>query len=110
MSLRVFYVLDDPPPLRWTCFDHPAPLAAVLAGEHLHQVTLLHLHLRGHLENLRRERDDLHEVLLAKFARDRAEDARPARVGLRIDEDGGVLVETDERTVVSRVGLFRPND
>ena len=31
-----------------TRLDDPAPLPAVLAGEHLHHVALLHLHRRGH--------------------------------------------------------------
>jgi hypothetical protein len=38
--------------------------------------------LAAMLEHLRRERDDLHEVALAQLARDRAEDARAARVVL----------------------------
>ena len=58
-------------------------------------VALLDLHLRGHLEHLRGEADDLHEVLLAQLARDRAEDARAARVALVVDDHGGVLVERD---------------
>src|SRR5262245_18948310 len=61
-------------------------------------------------ENLRSQADDLHVVLLAKLARDGPEDARPARVVLWIDEDGGVLVETDERSVVPAVGLLGPDD
>ena len=34
----------------------------------------------------------------------------PRGLDWRIDEDGGVLVETDERAVVPAVGLLRPDD
>src|SRR5437016_1200043 len=44
-------------------------------------------------QDLRRERDDLHEVPFAQLARDGAEDARPARVVLGVDQHDGVLVE-----------------
>src|SRR5205085_12397801 len=54
--------------------------------------------------------DDLHEVLLPQLARDRAEDARPARVALVVDDHGGVLVEGDLRAVLAAVGLLRPHD
>src|SRR5262245_38940015 len=46
-------------------------------------------------EHLRRQRDDLHEVLLAQLAGHRPEDARPARVELVVDDHGRVLVERD---------------
>src|SRR5437763_12314248 len=56
------------------------------------------------------QRNDFHEVLLAQLARDRAEDARAARVALVVDDHGGVLVEGDQRSVVAPVGLLRPDD
>src|SRR4051812_4321747 len=59
------------------------------------------------LEHLRRERHDLHEVALAQLARDRPEDAGAARVVLRVDDDGGVLVEGDVRAVLAAVLLLR---
>src|SRR5205085_7617072 len=62
------------------------------------------------LEDLRGQADDLHEVLLPQLARDRAEDARPARIALVVDDHGGVLVEGDLRPVVAAVGLLRPHD
>src|SRR5437867_13015954 len=43
------------------------------------------------LQDLRRERDDLHTVTLATLARDRPEDARPARAVAGCDQAGGVL-------------------
>src|SRR4029079_8787810 len=72
-------------------------------------VALADLH-RLHLEDLRGERDDLHEVLLAQFTRDRPEDARAARVPGLVDDHGRVLVEGDLRAVVAAVGLLRPDD
>src|SRR5260221_7834768 len=62
------------------------------------------------LKHLRCERDDLHEVLLAQLARDRSEDAGPARVALVVDDHGRVLVERDRRAVVAAERLLRPND
>src|ERR1700741_1434224 len=50
-------------------------------------------------EHLRRERDDLHELLVAQLATDRSEDAGPARLVVRLDQHGGVLVEADVRPV-----------
>src|SRR5688572_12732709 len=47
------------------------------------------------LDNLRSERHDLHELALAQLARNRAEDARPDRLAVRLDEHGGVLVEAN---------------
>src|SRR5579862_114303 len=62
------------------------------------------------LEHLRGQADDLHEVLLAQLARDRAEDPRTARVALIVDQDGGILVEGDQRAVVTTERLLRPHD
>src|SRR5690242_11764949 len=61
-------------------------------------------------KNLWSKRNDLHEVLLAKLARDGPEDARPARVELVVDDHGRVLVEADQCAVVAAVGLLRPDD
>src|SRR3954465_13552417 len=62
------------------------------------------------LEHLRREADDLHEVAVAQLAGDRAEDARAPRVVLRVDDDGGVLVEGDVRAVLAPELLLRTHD
>src|SRR5438128_5003761 len=48
------------------------------------------------LQDLRGERDDLHEVALAQLTRDGPEDAGAARVVGRREEDGRVLVEADQ--------------
>src|SRR5688500_8493641 len=53
------------------------------------------------LQHLRRERHDLHVLLLAQLARHRAEDARRARLSRLVDEDRGVLVEPDVGAVLA---------
>src|SRR3954466_5141655 len=62
------------------------------------------------LEHLRREADDLHEVAVAQLAGDGAEDARPPRVVLRVDDHRGVLVEGDVRAVLAPELLLRAHD
>src|SRR5436189_6444699 len=61
-------------------------------------------------EHLRRQRDDLHEVLLAQLARDRSEDPGAARVALVVDDHCGVLVEGDRGAVVPAERLLRADD
>src|SRR5665647_3775678 len=79
-----------------------ASVAAVLlrttAGD-LHEVTLLDLHLGHGLQHLRGERDDLHELLLAQLTAHGPEDPGSARVAVGLEDDGGVLVKLDVRTV-----------
>src|ERR1044072_3689998 len=62
------------------------------------------------LEHLRREADDLHEVAVAQLAGHRAEDARAARIVLRVDDHGSVLVEGDVRPVLAPELLLRAHD
>src|ERR1051325_5405850 len=50
-------------------------------------------------EHLRCQRDDLHELLVAQLAADRAEDAGTAGLVVVLDEHGGVLVEADVRAI-----------
>src|SRR5947207_1470585 len=104
------HVLDEDAAVLRQRRDHAALLAAVLALQHLDDVALADLQGLAHLQHLRGERDDLHEVLLAQLARDRAEDARPARVALVVDDHGCVLVERDRRSVLAPEGLLRPDD
>src|SRR4051794_4377361 len=61
-------------------------------------------------EHLGRERDDLHEAAVAQLARHRAEDARPARVVLGVDDDRRVLVEGDVGPVVAPELLLGAHD
>src|SRR5262249_28320579 len=53
-------------------------------------------------ENLRSERDDLHELLGAQLAGDRPEDARSDRLVLLRDEHRGVAVELDVAAIRTR--------
>src|SRR3954452_10212270 len=62
------------------------------------------------LEHLRREADDLHEVAVAQLAGDGAEDARPPRIVLGVDDHRGVLVEGDVRAVLAPELLLRAHD
>src|SRR6266545_986492 len=50
-------------------------------------------------KHLGRERNDLHELLVAQFSADRAEDARAARFAVLADQHRGVLVEADVAAV-----------
>src|SRR3546814_20815607 len=61
------------------------------------------------LQNLRRERDDLHMLLRAQFADDRAEDTGSDRLGIGVDEDGRVGIEADSRPV-GAVDVLRGTD
>src|SRR5262249_25121326 len=65
--------------------------AFVLPRNHQDGVALVDLHL----QNLRGQRDDLHESLLTQFAADRAEDAGTTGVVVRLDDHRRVLVELD---------------
>src|SRR5919201_7021296 len=61
-------------------------------------------------QNLGSQRDDLHKVALAQLARHRSEDTGAARVVRLGQEDGGVLVEADERSVGPLVLLVDAHD
>src|SRR5262245_58273673 len=56
------------------------------------------------------ERDDLHELVRAQLARHRAEDAGTDRLQLVREQDRGVAVEPDERSVGSAHTLARADD
>src|ERR1700674_1201946 len=62
------------------------------------------------LEDLRSQGNDLHEVLVAKLARHRAEDAGTARVVLRAEDDGRVLVETNGGAILPAEFARGPDD
>src|SRR5881392_2493035 len=61
------------------------------------------------LQDLRGERDDLHEVALAQLARDGPEDAGAARVVGCGEKHGRVLVEADQGPVRALVFLVYPH-
>src|SRR2546423_1677974 len=58
------------------------------------------------LHDLAGEADDLAETAVAQLAGDRAEDARPPRVLLLVDEHQGVAVEPHVAAVVAAGGLL----
>src|SRR5215204_998187 len=62
------------------------------------------------LQNLRRERNNLHEPALAQFARDGSEHARADRLVLIVDQDGGVAIEADVAAITTALLLARPHD
>src|ERR1017187_6987844 len=59
------------------------------------------------LQNLRRERNDLHEVLRTQLAGDGAEDAGALRVVVGADDHDGVAVETQVAAVGAAHGRLR---
>src|SRR3989449_5583073 len=61
-------------------------------------------------DRLRRERDDLHEPLVAQLAPHRPENAGRARLALVGNEHGGVLVEPDVGAILALGLLGRPYD
>src|SRR3954469_1484986 len=61
-------------------------------------------------EHLRCQRDDLHELLVAQLAPDRAEDARAAGLAVGLEDHCGVLVELDVRTVRTAALLAGAHD
>src|SRR5690606_6004729 len=75
----------------------------------LDEVALLDLAPHG-LDHLRCKRNDLHELLIAKFTADRPEDTGAARLTVRLKNDSGVLVEADVRAVSPARRLLRTND
>src|SRR5207247_5007072 len=101
---------DDHCPIARPYFLDSAALAAVLTGDDHHLVALPKAHATSHLQDLRCERNDLHEVALAKLTGHGAEDTGPARLVLRIQENRRVVVETDHRAVGAAVFLRLPHD
>src|SRR5882724_10919291 len=62
------------------------------------------------LQHLRRQRDDLHELLTAQLARHRSKDAGADRLVLLGDQHGGVAVETDGAAVDAAQREGGPHD
>src|SRR3954463_3879569 len=62
------------------------------------------------LEDLRSERDDLHEVLRTQFASNGSEDAGALRIVGRINDDDGVAVETQIAAIGAADRSLRAND
>src|SRR3954451_116992 len=62
------------------------------------------------LEHLRRERDDLHELLLTKLTADRTENTGTTGFAIVLQDDRGVLVEADVGAVDTPALLDSPHD
>src|SRR5712692_1572094 len=62
------------------------------------------------LENLRSERNDLHEPALAQLAGHRPEDARADRLALIVDENGRIAIEADVAAVAAPLLLHGAHD
>src|SRR5262245_36954422 len=65
---------------------------------------------RDTLENLRRERDDLHEPALAQLARDRTKYTGADRLVVVVVQHGGVAIEADVAAVAAALLLDRADD
>lgn len=53
------------------------------------------------LQHFGSEGDDSHIVFLSQFPRDGSEDTGPSRLFLIVNDNGGVVIESDVRTVRS---------
>src|SRR5205814_617534 len=79
---------------RWATSYRASRVEPQQAGRDSGEVTIS-------LQDLRSQRDDLHEVAVAQLARHRPEDARAARVVGGVDDHRGVLVEGDVGAVLA---------
>src|SRR3954468_4816056 len=115
--------LDDDAVLRRQDLEDAALLAAVLTGgdhdliipangclQFRHASFLTGRLARPVLQDLRSERDDLHEPPLAELARHRPEDTGPDRLVVVVHQHGGVAVEADVAAVAAALLLGRPHD
>src|SRR4051812_23292929 len=115
--------------IRGVHLAHPPALSSILAGYHQHSIISLDIHrflqstatkswerervgehpqtpgreIPAPLQYLWRERDNLHELLLAQLAGHRAEDARAARSVLGSYDHRRVVIEADVRPIRAQV-------
>src|SRR5512132_1590132 len=73
-------------------------------------VSSLRIFIAMSLQDLRSQRDDLHEVAVPELACHRTEDTRAAGVVLGVDQHRCVLVEGDVGAVVAAELLLGPDD
>src|SRR5262249_23127511 len=102
------HAFDDHPLLRDQHADNPAALAFVGSGNHHDLVVFLNV-TSGHkrkskkpaeLDDFGGHTDNFHELLLAQLACHGTEDARAARVQFLVDDDDGIAVKAQIRTIV----------
>src|SRR5919106_159107 len=97
------------PEITWTV--SPLVMCSLCRTGALWRTRLAFLYTSGFmLQHLRRERHDLHVPLLPQLARDRAEDAGGPRLPGVVDQDRGILVESDVGAVLAAGLLGRPHD
>src|SRR6185312_14288774 len=99
--------LDHHPVLLGQQAQHAAALRLLLTGDDDDLIALANVH---DLQNLRRERDDLHEALGAQLASHRPEDAGSDRLVVLVDQHRRVRVEPDVRAVLARDLFLGPDD
>ncbi|CUW92332.1 hypothetical protein AGR1C_Cc40458 [Agrobacterium fabacearum TT111] len=91
--------------------DYFAGTALVLTGQYDNVVAFTNfLHRIRSLQYFRSQRDDLHVVLGAKFARNRSEDTGADGLFLVVDKNGCVIIETDDAAVSATDVLGGAND
>src|SRR5713226_4071584 len=104
------HVLDDHGVVLRVDRKHSPAFARVFPGDHLDVIALANLNgvpfrsfvSQCHvLPNLRSQRNDLREFLLAQFARHRAEYARPNGFARIVDQNRGVVVKPDVRAILA---------
>src|SRR5690606_16360989 len=106
MTLHNIYTTDECFIILWHYFENFAFTALVLTGQHDNAVAFANLlHRLASLQNFRSQRDDLHVALSAKFTRNRSEDTRTNRLFLVINEDGCIVIKTDN-TAVRTTNVF----
>jgi len=66
--------------------------------------------MRAAIQDLRRQRDDFHELRCAQFTNHRAKNARADRLALLVDQHGGVAVEPDGAAIGAAHGECRTHD
>lgn len=81
-----------------------------VSGDDFYDIAAFDVKFLLHLENLRGERNNLHEVFLAKFAGNRSEDTGAAWVLIFINNDDRVAVEAKNRSVSAFHRMLRPNN
>src|SRR5205814_7143604 len=92
---------DDEPAAITLHLQHLAAFAAFGAGDHHHHIPFFNMTSLHNSNHLRRQRDNLHEFLLAQLAGDRPENARAARVVFLVNNHNGVAIEPQVRAVAA---------
>src|SRR5437870_5542241 len=109
---------------RWCDGEHATALASVAAGNHDDLIVLLYFgslssfhrspqianHQLAPLNNFRRQRYDLHEILIAQLTRDRTEHTRPDWRAILFNQYRSVLIKADVGSVLAPHFLARAHN